>query len=305
MASAQPNNDRSLYGERSVLKELLAAAIGAAITSVVQLLFLLQTNAQLGVIPFALAAITGGIIGWGYQLASALRATANRALARLEEATLALDLQQGPLSMILASNRHKGLVTRLVERSLHEDFRHISYVNEGTYLGYLATAIRASNQSTGVKRQPIRSYRDHRSRMMKEYMHTLRDKKMKEKIRVFVIDDKDKDDMEQDLGDSELMKYYWSHTGTNVESYWTTVGEFKEYFAGQLDVPPEFAIYDDELLIQYDGQTRTLEFDLVGSDDKRLRIFQQVAEQVENNLDVPFRKIEPIEIAPLSRTGQN
>jgi hypothetical protein len=293
MSASRVNHDEHAYGDRSALKELLAALSGAAITSVVQALFLLQTNAQFNLIPFALAAITGGIIGWGYQLAATLRRTSNRALVRLEEATLALDLQQEPLSMILSANRHKGLVTRLVERSLRDDFKRISYVNEPQYLNFLTSAIRVSNKSTGVKRQPVRSYRDHASRMMKEYLHSLRDKAMKEKTRIFIIDEEDKKKMEDDLDDSELMNFYWTNAGTDVNSYWITVDDFKEYFSGRLAIPQEFAVYDDELLIQYDGRTRTLMFDLVQPGDERLEIFQQLAEQEENKMDGPFTKIEP------------
>jgi hypothetical protein len=278
--------------ERSTLRKLLTAFIGAAITSVLQLLFLLRAG-EFDWVSIALGAIIGGIIGWGYQLATGLQETSNQALTRLEVATRALDLQQEPLRMILSAKRHKEAITRLVSDSLREKYRFISYVYEAQYLRYLMSAISVSNKSTGVKRRPVRSYKSGDSDMMEKYLHALRDRRMKEKVRIFIIDPQDKEDMEQDLANTELMDFYWANAGKDVKSYWITVTDFRNRFAGQLDVPKEFAVYDDELLIEYDEPVLTLFFDIVESSDRRLEVFRRLAEQEESNLALPFKKIEP------------
>jgi hypothetical protein len=36
---------------------------------------------------------------------------------------------------------------------------------------------------------------------------------METKIRIFLIDDKDKAEMEEDLANEELMEFYWWNTG--------------------------------------------------------------------------------------------
>lgn len=282
--------------DRSILREFLAALTGAAIISILQLLFLLRPGEQFDWSDWrslALAAITGAILGWGYRLANGLRNTLDEALTRLEGATRALDYQQEPLRMILSAKRHKETITQLVSDSLKEKYRFISYVQEAQYLNYLVSAISVSNKSTGVKRRPVRSYKDSESGMMKGYLHALRDRKMKEKVRIFIIDPQDEESMKEDLTDTELMSFYWENAGRDVASYWITATDFNSRFAGQLTIPKEFAIYDDELLIEYDESSRTLFFDIVQPGDERLKVFRQLIEQEQSNLTRPFTKIEP------------
>jgi hypothetical protein len=293
LANEHTKRDRSIFGE------FLAALTGAAIISILQLLFLLRPGTAFDWSDWrslALAAITGAILGWGYRLANGLRKTLDEALTRLEGATRALDYQQEPLRMILSAKRHKETITQLVSDSLKEKYRFISYVHEPQYLKYLISAISMSDKSTGVKRRPVRSYKESDGGMMTQYLHALRDRKMKQKVRIFIIDPQDEEHMKEDLANVELMDFYWDNAGREVTSYWITATDFTNRFAGQLTIPKEFAIYDDELLIEYDEPSRTLFFDIVQPSDKRLEVFRQLAEQEESNLTRPFTKIEPPQI---------
>jgi hypothetical protein len=284
---------------RSILKELLAALIGATITFILQFLFLLRPGAEFDWRSLALAAITGGIIGWGYRLATGLRSVVNQALNRLEETTRALDrqqqaldVQQEALQLLLSAKKHKEVIWQMVTASLQGDYKYLSYISETTYLNYLKSAISVSNKSTGVKRRPIRSYKDSNSGVMQSYLHALRDRPMEEKIRIFIIDSEDEEDMNNDLADPDLMNFYWTSAGEDVTSYWITARDFERSFR-QITVPKEFAIYDNELLIEYDEPLQTLTFAIVKSTDDRLKVFEKLAEQENNDLASPFTKIAP------------
>ena len=291
--------------ERSIFRELLAASIGAAIITGLQLVFLLRPGGGFGLDDWrslALAAITGAVIGWGYRLATGLRTASdtalhelgdlvNQALSRLERTTQALDVQQETLTLLLSAKMHKEVIWKLVNASLEGDYRYLANVSANRYLDYLKSAIAASNKSTGVKRAPIRSYKDSDNEVMERYLHTLRDKPMEKKIRIFIIDSEDEQDMKDDLDNSEMMNYYWDHAGKDVQSYWITAREFSSNNIYQGNVPKEFAIYDNELLIEYDEPHRTLTYAIIKEDENRLKIFEELAEQERNNLQSPFRKI--------------
>ncbi len=192
--------------------------------------------------------------------------------------------------MLLSAKIHKEAIWKLVSASLEGNYKSLAYVSRNRYLGFLRTAISTSKKSTGVKRAPIRSYLVNDDNVMETYLHTLRDKHMEKKTRVFIIDSEHEQYMKEDLDNPELMNYYWEASGQEVESYWITTAEFGQNFS-QRDVPNEFAIYDDELLISYDEPMRTLVFGIVDEADDRLKIFEDLAEQQRNNSKGPFRKI--------------
>src|SRR5258706_9232462 len=84
---------------------------------------------------------------------------------------------------------------------------------------------------------------------------------MKYKSRLFVIDDRDVKEMEADIADQELLKFYWHHTGA-VNSYWITETDFRRNYPS-ISMPPDFALYDHTLLINYDENKQILSFDVV------------------------------------------
>jgi hypothetical protein len=157
----------------SPLRQLVAASIGAVITSILQLLFLLRQGQPVQVdgadwIALALAAITGAIIGWGYQLATGLQSALIQALDRLETvseeatkrlkaATNRLEYTEEPLKMLDTASTHAATIGLLWRDSLKEGFRFISYANENQYFGYLKSAIRESHRYEGIQRRPVRA----------------------------------------------------------------------------------------------------------------------------------------------------
>lgn len=206
---------------RHGLKLFRTALIGAVITSVVQLLFILRTGGGVDIVAITLAAITGGIIGWGYSLATQLHSVAEEARKqsdearnRLERTTNAVEFQQGPLKMLIDETHHPETVRNLLRGSLEERYRFISNVDQNEYLDYLMTALDESDKYEGIYCQPIRKYKseadasesaDDETRhetYSETYLDDLRDAQMGEKTRVFVIDPEDEDDMEEDLDNS-------------------------------------------------------------------------------------------------------
>jgi len=170
-------------------KELLAAFIGAIITSVLQLLFIIRAGADFDWVTFLLAAITGAIIGWGYRLATKLRDVTNQALERLDERTLILRLQKRPLDMLLSTTKHKNTVRNLIDDSLTKRFRDLPLVNKNQYLGYLVSAISESRQYEGVQRRPVHWFNSDDDSGPASYLERLRNQRMDSKTRIFVIKD--------------------------------------------------------------------------------------------------------------------
>ena len=279
-----------------IVKELLASLGGAVITSGIQLLFLLRTAMpdkwhQQEWMSFILAAITGAVIGWVYRLATGLRRFTDEALARLETATHALEFQEEPLKMLTSARRHAETLGLLLSVSLKEKYRFISYVDENKYLGCLMSAISDSKKFEGIQRNPVRWFRTNNDRATDRYLQTLRERKMKEKVRIFIIDDDKADEMKQDLADTELMTFYWQSTGTDVKSYWITVSQIMKYYPSTTYVPKDFGLYDEELFIEYDAPKQTLYFDIIQSNNYRREIFRRLADQEKYNTAHPFIKI--------------
>ena len=279
-----------------IVKELLASLGGAVITSGIQLLFLLRTSmpdkwSKPEWVSFILAAITGAVIGWAYRLATGLRRFTEEALTRLETATHALEFQEEPLKMLTSTRRHAETLGLLLSDSLKEKYRFISYVDENKYLGCLMSAISDSRKFEGIQRQPVRWFRSDNDRATDTYLKTLREQKMKEKVRIFIIDDDQVDEMKQDLADTELMTFYWQSTGADVKSYWITVSQIVKHYPIIRLVPKDFGLYDEELFIEYDAPKQTLYFDIIQSNGDRREIFRKLADQEKNNMDHPFIKI--------------
>jgi hypothetical protein len=159
---------------------------------------------------------------------------------------------------------------------MSDNFQNVPYVGEGAYLGFLAKAVAHSDGFQGIQRKPLGWFH---SNSADSYLKTLRDHRMKYKVRIFVIDDADVPQMEDDLKDPETLKYYWENGG-DVESYWVSTKLFKEY-CPKLRVPDDFGLYDAPprgtgqygLLIAYDPSHQVLIFNLLDEKSDECRIF--------------------------------
>jgi hypothetical protein len=252
----------------------------------------------------AASAFVGGVLGWMYDLAKDLYQSASNlkreaselidlSRQKLQDVSHYLDYQDRPLKMLLRANSHASIISRLLSASLNDQYSHIAYVYENQYLDYLNSAIEVSNCFEGVHRQPIRWFKETENGAF--YLQRLRDKKMNKKLRIIIVDDEDKPNMEADLSNQDLMNFYWSNTGENVETYWTSRSVLVSTYIPNIDIPDDFALYDRSLLIRYDPVYRTLTFDFLDttiSCPERL-IFKKLQEQLDLNSARPFLKIEP------------
>jgi hypothetical protein len=152
------------------------------------------------------------------------------------------------------------------------------------------TAISESRKYEGIQRQPIRWFQQHGNGGTEKYLHTLRDQKMKDKVRVFIIDESQENEMKEDLANAELIKYYWESTGTDVKSYWITTSRLTNSYP-TIRVPKDYGLYDEELFIEYDAPKQTLYFDVIQATDDSREIFRKLADQEKNKMDHPFIKI--------------
>jgi hypothetical protein len=246
------------------------AALGATLVEVV----LIMTEGighafTVDRIPIHLTAVTvGGLLGWMYELLRELSAATTESLRRISTMVGKIEYQDDALSMLTACPRHNEVLTRLIKASMKENFRNVPYVGEAAYLEYLGDAIEHSGGFQGVQRKPLRWFRDNRAN---PYLHALRDRRMDYKTRIFIIDDADVPAMEEDLGDQELLAYYWENGG-EIDSYWISTERFRQQFPGQR-IPDDFALFDGRLLIAYDFEHQVLTFNLLKESSRERQIF--------------------------------
>src|SRR5687768_3722082 len=109
-------------------KEVLSALSGAAITLILQLLFLIRAGAPLVWQPLVLAAVTGAVIGWFYRLMTSLRTVAEAAVTRLAHASQTFEFCEQPRAMLIRADAHFKTLAELLSDSMKEKYRYISYI---------------------------------------------------------------------------------------------------------------------------------------------------------------------------------
>ncbi len=230
--------------------------------------------------------IIGAALGWMYEVIRQQSELVSVSMNQFDALSKALEYQQEGLTMLLKDRRHGEVLTALLSASIQG--HHIAFVNENQYLSYLIKAIEHSAKFQAVQRSPVRWFKDHAN-----YLNVLRDQPMKSKTRIFIIDDTLAEQMNQDLNDSDLMNSYWSNTGTDVKTFWIQSSVFKQNLY-QVNVPEDFALFDDKLLIKYDVQHQTLTFDVLQSTSDELAILKQLQDQINLKVPTPFIQIKPI-----------
>src|SRR5712692_3835770 len=134
--------------------------------------------------------IIGAAVGWLYEVIRQQSELLFESFSRLDNLSKSLEYQQEALTMLLKCRRHGEALTALLSDSIREKYRHIAFVNETTYLSYLIKAIKHSAQYEGVQRRPIRWFKDERE-FRKNYLNTLRDQRMRLKVRILIITDEE------------------------------------------------------------------------------------------------------------------
>lgn len=239
----------------------------------------------------AAIAVVGAIIGWMYELARSMAQLIAQSLVQFEALSEKLDYQDQALSMLIRSPRHGEALTELVSDSIRKNFRHIAFVDANRYLHYLVKAVDHSDGFKGIQRRPVRWFLEEGA---EGYLLRLRDRRMRYKLRLFVIGDRDEAAMREDLADRNVMDFYWRSTGEDVRTFWIREADLRHTFPG-VQIPDDFGLYDDQLLIAYDPGRQVVSFDLLGADSNEQRIFRKLQEQLELGASTPF-----IEITPLS-----
>ena len=287
------------------LVEILITLVSADLDAIVQgLLASIFVGAILGTI-YEIARQQREMLGEQVEMLGEQREMLGEAWKWHEKLLKRLNYQDRALDMLLSSGHHSELVSKLIEASIDIKFTKIPFVDPNEYLTHLRHAIRHSSFYQGVQRKPTRWFEKQDAG---DYLQTLKDQKMERKVRIFLIDNEDIQQMEENLRDDELMQWYWAHTGEDVESFWISEKVFKARF-GDLGEPPEdFALYDEMLLIRYDEPRQVLSFDLVETrgnvsrtlfnEDPELKrkiaIFAKLEEQLRGNGKTPFIQIKPL-----------
>jgi hypothetical protein len=241
------------------------------------------------------AALAGGLIGATIATLVELIKHLHGSLVRLEKVAVSADVRMSlltrlPLSEILSDHdEHIGICCQLIKDAF-KNINTIANVNNGRYLGYLQSAIASSKRYEGIQRFPMRWFREHQEAAI--YLKKLRDKKMDQKVRIFVIEDGEAAAMTADLADPDLLAFYWHHTGV-VDTYWITASELRRE---NLPILEDCALYDERLLIQYDPERRLLDFEVrvdrqAGAIEKASKLFSALRRQMEGELATPFHRI--------------
>lgn len=246
-------------------------------------------------IPAHLAALlVGSLGGWLFELfremtsatAETMQLAANMQTS-VQALTARITYQDEALQMLISCPRHNDALTSLIRASMSENFRNIPLVATSSYLEFLRKAVEHSDGFEGVQRKPLSWFKETGAG---SYLGDLKRRDMSYKKRVFIIDKADEEQMRLDLEDEEIVNYYWSNTG-EVSTYWITSSDFVTNFPGT-DIPRDLALFDRQLMIAYDENTKVLSFDILNSDASLARLFDAVDQLVSHS--APFLREIPI-----------
>jgi len=236
-------------------------------------------------------ALLGGMVGGTLGVIAELARNLRQSLQKLAEVSHTANVRVSllthlPLAELGTEHRnHFDVLCQLIGDAL-KGVRVMANVDPGQYLTYLRLALGVSDEWEGVQRFPIRWFKVGDAA---RYLENLRDKSMKRKVRLFLIEDKDEAQMREDIADKETLSFYWEHTGA-VPSYWITLSELRKE---GLPVVEDCALYDRRLLIQYDEARRVLSFEVGegGTITNTSKLFSRLRDQQDCDFNTPFHKI--------------
>jgi hypothetical protein len=242
------------------------------------------------------AVVVGAIGGWLFDLFKELHASTKSSLDELGMLTAGVDAltrkiryQEQALDMLLECPRHNVALTSLIKASMSDNFRHIPYVGPSDYLRFLDGAVEHSDGYQGVQRRSLRWYRE---RGAASYLDGLRERKMRYKTRLIILDSDEMGAMSHDLNDTDLLAYYWRHTGS-VDTYWISSADFLKNLPGCI-LPHDFALYDRTLLVSYDEERQILTFNTINGTAPERKIFEALRHHVLHDTGV-FNKVPGME----------
>jgi hypothetical protein len=272
---------------RPVIRSLTSAAIGGALLVAVDAAFNVKDLQGPGLLPYLASAFVGCVVGWMYELGRRMNDITRRSIDKMTELSQVLEFQQQPLLLLVNAKVHAPTVGALLKASIGEQYKAIAAVDPNQYLSFLRTALGNSSRFHAVMRNRVAWFRDNVDGG--SYLQDLGRRRMREKIRIFIVEDRQIEEMHEDLADADLMGFYWQKTGA-VDTYWITESALRRNYS-DLRMPDDFALFDGELLIRYDEDRQTLFFDIVAEQSLERRIFAKLGEQLQNKRDRPFIKI--------------
>jgi hypothetical protein len=272
---------------KPVFRALMYAATGGVILLAVNAALNVKDLQGPGLLPYLASAFVGGVIGWIFDLGYRMSAITRESIEKMTKLSQILEFQQQPLQLLANAKVHAPTVGILLKESIGEQYKTIATVDPNKYLSFLKQALNNSARFNGVQRNRVAWFRDNADG--ESYLQDLARRRMREKVRIFVIDNDAVAAMQEDLADAELMAFYWRQTGA-VDTYWISEANLRTNYS-DLGMPDDFALFDSELLIRYDQPRQTLFFDIVGEQALERRIFAKLQQQVETRSDRPFIKI--------------
>lgn len=249
-------------------------------------------------IPAHLAALlVGGLAGWLFELlrestkaTAEILAAAQGMQTNFETVANKIQYQERALDMLTACPRHNAAISQLLKSSISENFRRIPSVGVPEYLAFLRLAIVHSDGYEGIQRNTLSWFRDSKRG---SYLNNLRQRNMRYKTRLFIIDDEQREEWKADLNDQESLSYYWRNTG-NVDTYWIFAQNFSDNFpAWGEEVPEDLALYDHQLLISYDEKRQLLSFNVVGTESEYPTLFQTIQQMARDGIPALHRLHPP------------
>jgi hypothetical protein len=271
--------------EFSIARLALVAFLGALILEIIVTVTIgLREPFTVRQIPVHLIALlVGALVGWFFELLREMTAGTRRLLEAAEGLAMKITYQDEALNMLLRCPQHHDALSQLIEASMSENFRYIPRIGPPDYLRFLEGAIAHANRYEGIQRKPPSWFEKVDG---ESYLTDLRERRMQHKTRLFIIDESDGEQWEEDLKNAKCLNYYWKNTGSAVKTYWMYTSDFRRNFPAWGETPLEdLALYDRKLLISYNESAELLYFEVLEDNDVRIRLFQSIEE-----MDIPALK---------------
>lgn len=234
--------------------------------------------------PLVASFFAGAVAGFALDFAAKLMEELQSAVKHLDKKKL--DIDEMVFDLLQRAQHHQGVMAKLLKQTIED--KSVARVGRPQYLGYLGDALKSSRKFQAIHRLPIRSFFEGASHASataetspayvtamayNNYLKLVRLAPI-QRARLFIIENKKA--MEEDIDDKELLARYWQETGS-VRSYWIEADQLRRLFPKYNDIPQSFVLFDGALLIKYDEELQTLDFDVVSDKAQALekRLFDE------------------------------
>ncbi len=262
-------------------------------------------------IHFTVSVVLVTLLTTAFELRRQLSATS----VQLRESVMFQKASMDTTTSILAAPRYAGVIGGLVEQSVNRQWKMVSRVTSQRYLSKLEEAARLCRSYETIQRRLPSWFLNTDNRTSSEgFFRSIRESVQGSYIRVFVIDDSERQRMIEELQSPEIMGFYWKHAGENAETYWLTVGDLREVVEMHRDAGlSDIVVLDEALVFMYDEEFKTLEFavyragrhgaeDEYGHGDARydtaLRTFRTLRQMKERRALRMFQRVHRNEVRP-------